>query len=234
MSKSSAPVFLRDLKMPLRDALRGAATLADATEDMLEPAAQLFPEPMRTRFRHALQSLEQVGRRLTEAPIGTAQIAAAARFLSGRQVDSAASDACASVLVYAWDHLHEASVTHRHMISEIIVAERMSRIARARPAHADDTAFAATVLTNIRRSSAIGLIPGWSRSIPADEETEIDLALLTIGVWLLTGRADTMTEEETLLDLSMALVRAMENEAASVFDDDARLARFLGDTAAHL
>ena len=34
--------------MPLRDALRGVATLADAAEEALEPASTLLPERLRS------------------------------------------------------------------------------------------------------------------------------------------------------------------------------------------
>ena len=52
--------LLPDLNMPIRDALRGVASLADATEDMLEPAAKLLPEPLRSRFQQRVpQSVGQ-------------------------------------------------------------------------------------------------------------------------------------------------------------------------------
>ena len=77
--KSSTFSFLPGMQMPLRDALRGVTSLADATEDMLEPATRLMPEPLRARFRHALESLEAAGKRLLDAPIDTNQIHTAAR-----------------------------------------------------------------------------------------------------------------------------------------------------------
>ena len=60
--------------MPLRDALRGVATLVDATEDVLEPAAQLLPEPLRSRFKHSLDALEAAWKRLISAPTDAQQI----------------------------------------------------------------------------------------------------------------------------------------------------------------
>lgn len=231
-AKPPTPSFLRDLQMPLRDALRGVATLADATEDMLEPAAQLFPEPLRSRFRHALESLEQVGKRLIHSPIDAAQIDTAARYLLAEETDPSAAQTCATVFVYAWDHLDEASVTHRHMISETLVADQISRTRKA--SHMAGTDFAAAVLADIRRSSAIGLMPGLTRHRSATEEAEVDLALLTIAVWLLASRTGTIADEEKLLDLSMALVRALQSEAETAFADGSSLARFLADTSAHL
>lgn len=232
ISKPPSHGFLPDLQMPLRDALRGVATLADATEDMLEPAARLLPEPLRSRFHHALTSLEQAGRRLIHAPIDTKQIETASHFLIATETDAGASGSCATVLVYAWEHLNEASVDHRHMISETIVADRLARTRGTMGITGVD--FAAAVLMDLRRSSAIGRMPGLARGTAAEDQPEVDLALLSIAVWLLSGRATSLAEEERLLDLSMALVRALENEARQAFADNAGLASFLAATSAHL
>lgn len=231
-AKSRTLGFLPDLQMPLRDALRGVASLADATEDMLEPAAQLLPEPLRSRFQSALGALERAGKRLVHSPVDTDQIAAASRFLAATETDRPAADACARVLVYAWEHLNEASVDHRHLISETIVADRLYR-SRGTSDTAGES-FAAAAIADLRTSSAIGLMPGLARGITAEEETEVDLALLAIAVWLLSDRAETLEEEEKLLDLAMALVRALEDEARGAFDEVSGLARFLSDTSSHL
>ena len=66
--------LLYDMNMPIRDALRGVVSLADATEDMLEPASKLLPEPLRSRF-HArfgedrIQHREQSDVQATEVSI---------------------------------------------------------------------------------------------------------------------------------------------------------------------
>ena len=224
--------FLPDLQMPLRDALRGVATLADATEDMLEPAARLLPEPLRSRFKHALESLEAAGKRLIHAPIDTSQIEAASRFLTASGADKNAIESCAIVLVFAWEHLNEASVDQRHLISETIVADRLSRTREA--SSATGAAFAAAILADLRTSCAIGRMPGLARRIKAGEASRVNLALLSIAVWLLSGRAETLAEEEKLLDLSMALVRALQQSAQDAFADSAKLSRFLESASAHL
>lgn len=223
---------LAGLDMPLRDALRGVATLADATEDMLEPAARLLPEPLRSRFRGALEALEQAGKRLIHAPIDTRRIAHAAEFLAGRTAPDAGAGATASVIVYAWEHLTETRVAHRHLISETIVADHLARQRAA--SERRGTGFAAEVLLDLRASSAIGVLPGLARGISGQEEAEVDLALLAIAVWLVSSRAGTLEEEEKLLDLAIALVRALQPEATAALADSDALARFLDATAAHL
>lgn len=232
IAKPSTLSFPPDLQMPLRDALRGIASLADATEDMLEPAAQLLPEPLRSRFHNALTSLEQAGKALTHSPIDIKQIETASRFLKAAETGKEAVETCATVFVYAWEHLNEASVSHSHLISETIVADRLARTHSTSRLIGVD--FAAAVLADIRSSSAIGLMPGLTRGINGEEETEVDLVLLSVTVWLLSGRAETLADEQNLLDLSIALVRALQIEAQAVFEDGPRLAHFLSDTSAHL
>lgn len=232
MVKSSKLNFPHDLRMPLRDALRGVVTLADATEAMLEPAAQLFPEPLRSRFRDALGSLEQVGKRLIDFPITTDQLEAASRFLVGATKQDAAARTCATVFVYAWEHLDAASVTHRHLISETIVADRMVRLRDTTSVLGLD--FAAMMLADLRGSTAFGLLPGLTRRVSAEDEAEIDLALVAITIWLLTDRAGTLHDEEKLLDLAVTLTRALKADAQKALSDVHDLARFLADTSAHL
>ena len=232
MARPTPQSFFHDLRMPLRDALRGVATLADATEEMLEPTAQLLPSGLRARFREALGSIEQVGKRLIYFPIEMDTIATASRFLLASESGTSAADKCATVFAHAWEHLNEARVTHRYMISETILAERMRRTRSA--SSGTGFVFAATVLIDARRSSAIGLLPRLARSFTAEEQAEIDLTLLTIGVWLLSNRAETMANEEKLLELAMALVHALQAEAATVFSDVNSLPRFLADVSAHL
>lgn len=232
ITKKPAPNFLPDLVMPLRDALRGVATLAGASEDMLEPAARLLPEPLRSRFRQALKSLEAAGKRLIYAPVDMPQIDLAARFLSASETGKPALEACAAVIVYAWEHLNEAGGSHRFMISETLVADRLTRAAGT--SQASGVAFGADMLAALRQSSAIGLMPGLTRSIATTDETEVDLALLAIAVWLLSNRPDTVEAEEKLLDLSVALVRALQYETRTNFSDRGALERFLSETSSHL
>ena len=63
---------------------------------------------------------------------------------------------------------------------------------------------------------------------------QIALALLAIGTWLMSKRTDAMEEEEKLLELSLALVRALHADIPDLFGDHALLSGFLADTAAHL
>ena len=224
--------LLHDMNMPIRDALRGVVSLADATEDMLEPASKLLPDPLRNRFHQAMQAFEQAGKRLIHAPIDMERIAEAARFAQGSGLDKTGVSAAASVIVFAWEHLNQSRVDHRHLISETIVADRLSRLSRT--CAETGFAFTASLFQDLRQSSAIGVMPGLTRGITADEEAEVDLALVAIAIWIASKRADMLEEEEKLLDLSMALVRALQPEAATAFQSHATLTSFLAETSPHL
>jgi hypothetical protein len=199
---------------------------------MLEPASKLLPEPLRSRFHSAMQAFEQAGKRLLHAPIDMERISDAAQFAQGTTLDKSGVNTAASVIVFAWEHLNQSRVDHRHLISETIVADRLSRLQP--DGGTTGFAFAASLFLDLRQSSAIGVMPGLTRGITEDEETEVDLALMAIAVWLSSKRADTLEEEEKLLDLSMALVRALQSEAATAFQSQEALAQFLDETSSHL
>jgi hypothetical protein len=224
--------LLHDMHMPIRDALRGIVTLADATEDLLEPASRLLPEPLRSRFHDAMQAFEEAGKRLIHAPIDLDLVNDAAQFARGAPLDKTGISAAASVIVFAWEHLNQSRVHHRHLMSETIVADRLSRLSSAEGEAG--VAFAASLFLDLRQSSAIGVMPGLTRGITKDEETEVDLALVAIAVWLASKRAETLEEEEKLLDLSMALVRALQPETADAFQSHAAFTAFLDETSSHL
>ena len=232
MRKPAPFGHMPDLHMPLRDAVRGVSRLADATEEALEPAARLLPEPIRSRLRKAMISLESAGRRLVSSPVTSGSIKDAAAFLSGDSVDTAARDACAAVFCYAWDHLHESGLKHNHLISETVLADVFSHLDAA--AEQGGSQRAALIVSRILRSSAIGPMPGLAGvSSEADKAEEL-VALSAIAVWLLTDRADGVSEEEKLLDLSLALTVAVRDELLQAKDDAVAVAQLLESAAVHL
>ena len=218
--------------MPLRDALRGVASISHAGEDMLEPAVQLLPEPLRARFSEALDRLDSVGMGIVHPPIDLGSIERASGFLTGIDTEKGDLQSCVQVVVYAWECLAEAGSLTRFLISETIVADVFAK------AHAGCDAtgalHAATLLHALRFSSAIGTMPGLSRGLSTANERAVGRALLSIGLWLLTARAATLEEELKLIDLASALVAALSDDANDIFADVPELARFLSDTQRHL
>jgi hypothetical protein len=222
--------FLSDLKMPIRDAMRGVANFAEATEEALEPASMLLPEPLRAGFQKAIKSIETTGKRFIDRPVNIDQIRAAAYFATGTNRDNAAAKDFAKVVCFAWMHLQNASKAPRFMISETIVT---SKVAQIFP-HETGAVLAAGLVETIRKSSAIGRLPGFADGVRADERTDIDMALVTIMIWLLSARAASVTEEFMLLDLAVVLVSANRCDIVAVMDDPAKVVDILHNISAHL
>ncbi len=231
MRQPSLTGFLPDLQKPLRDAIRGVATIADATEEMLEPAANLLPEPVRNRFRDALSAVEQAGQRLMAAPIDPDHVRQASDFVLGTDNAPAAREACASVICFAWEHLQTEAPDHRYLISETLLAAQLAQMPEVAP---QPGAKAAALLASIRTSSVIGRMPGVSSGLSGSDRDAADLTLSAIFVWLLTARDGDIGEEEKLLDLASALISAIGADVLSVMDDPDELAALLVNAARHL
>lgn len=230
MTQPPAFTFLPDPRMPLRDALRGVATIADATEDALEPATRLLPGGLRSRFRSALKSIGDAGKGLLSAPIDPAHLRAASEFVRGTRHDHQLAADCAMVIGHAWDHLPVVGPGHRHLISETILASTLRHLG---PGAVESPARrAAHIVQSLRQHAVAGPMPGIGSRRGAGGET--DIALVAIIVWLLSDRAGGLAEEERLLDLSLALVLALEAEILGAIDDPVRLAPLLQSASEHL
>lgn len=216
------PPILAALRMPLRDALRGAATLAGGAEEALEPAAALLPEPLRAPFRAGLRAVRSAGRGLMTAPIGMAEVAEAAAMLEGR---AAAPETLATVATYAWAHLRPAG--QGHLMSETLLAARLAALSIPGRTPAER---AAHLVADLAHSPAIARLPGPRR----EGGDGVEDALAAVVVWLLAARGGDMAEEEALLDLAAALVEATRPGAPRAGDDPAALARHLQTLADHL
>ncbi|TBN39936.1 hypothetical protein EYE42_09780 [Paracoccus subflavus] len=223
---------LPDLKLPLRDILRSAATLADTTDDILAPAAVLLPPPIRTQVGSLVNRVRQAGKRLVTSPVTEDQIRTAARFVAGSAPDNAAAECCATVIGNAWEHLHDAAGTRRHLISETMLAARLSRMTRG--AGQSPAQSGANLIVRLRDSSALWPTASLGGAPTAAERQEVDLALVAVVVWLLTDRPASLREEEVLLDLALALVGAVRADVLAAITDRNLLAPILADTAAHL
>ena len=222
--------FLPDLETPMRDAIRGIANFAEATEDALEPAAQLLPEPLRAAFQGAIRSIETTGRQMIERGLAQEQISSAAGFAIGLGRVSGSAKDFSKVVCFAWEHLQDATNGPRFMISETILARKSAQ------QHGKEVgaAFAAGLVEAIRASSAIGRVPGLADGIGAEDRSQIDLVLVAILIWLLATRADALDEEVKLLELAMALVTAIRDDIIAAMDDRAKIADILAASSAHL
>lgn len=224
--------FPPDPKMLLRDALRGVADVADATEDALEQAGRMLPEPLRDPILVALRSLERAGRRLVIAPVSLTDLRAAADFVAGRDRSDRAVAETAKVICYAWEHLRDARPHDRLMISESILADSLSRIP-VEPA-GSEALRAARIVVQTRRSSAIGRMPGVSTQVAPDIGDDNDLRLVSVIVWLMSQRAGEIEAEARLLELALVLCTAYGSEIKDAIAAPDRLAVILDVASSHL
>ena len=235
MEGAAAPFSDRGIvgfAMSLRDAFRGVASFVDATEDVLEPAAGLVPSPLRRRVKDTLRKIEAHSRRLSVAPISTDDIAAAAAFVNGCDSGSAQPQSFVAIFVFAWDHLSRGNQRRCSMVSEVILAVALSGLHLSR----DLSPFqrSAELCVQLRNSNAIGAVPGLIGDFSHDHRESDEATLVAIFVWLLCDRADDISGEERLLDLTDALVRAMLDQSGSSTDEPDRIAAILETASQHV
>lgn len=77
-------------------------------------------------------------------------------------------------------------------------------------------------------------MPGFIATLSAQSQQEIDLSLLAIIVWLLSDRAATLAEEENLLELSLALVTAIQTDVSAALGNSEKLAQIIESSSEHL
>jgi len=218
------------LQQPLRDIMRGVGLFAEMTEDTLEPAASLLPGPVRQTFHGVLTSLEAVGSRAVTPPLDVQTIASAARYVGVGQEGGAQS--LVHALGFAWQ---KASVlrTERHFLfSEVIAARALNALHMAEDLSPE--VRAAMIFKALVKAHPMGRMPGIEPSLPAEDETQVELFLFSALVWLLTERARSLDEEEQLLNLALALTTAKMQTVTQSLDDLEQVARALGDLADHL
>lgn len=225
--------FFPDPKIPLRDALRGAASFADGTHHALGPATKMLPEPLRAGLSAAFQSIRSTGKRLVSAPLSPAQIALAASLLQGGTRERAAAETTAVVIGHAWTHLDHARGpdTFHPLLSETLLANELARLP---PGAGTPGESAAQLVRRVLEAGVIGTAPGLYTHLDTDEKVDVTLSLLAIAVWLLSDRCPGLADEDKLVDLALALVLATRDDALAAMQDEARLAAFLTRASDHL
>ena len=217
---------LPDLRVPLRDAIRGAGVIADLVGRTLEPASHTLPEGLRTRIDHGLRLSRRFGHRLVRVPLDTERLRAAGRFVSGK--DTRDAGACAAVVAVAWAQLQGESGAVRYPLNETLLTELFRRRARVRTGAGPD--FAIHFLLDLRQCVTPGSRPGAS----APAVREVDTVILAIVLWLLAERPTTVAADLRLLDLARAYVSAAGWAETSAFLDPGPFRMTLSDAAAHL
>jgi hypothetical protein len=229
--------------MPLRDMLRGVTTVADLTEEILEPATALLPGPVQSTFKSALATFEGAGASAATPRIDPDDIAKASAYLKGLDISHDALETFVNVLAFAWERGQAGHDGQHLLFSETVAAASLVAAGKADAGKGATTeahhASAAAILTALRRSTAASRLPG----IPLvqgpitpgpKERAAIDRTLLAACAWLLSERALDLGEEERLLGLALALVEALGDDVLGEMDDQTLLAEQLQSLADHL
>ena len=232
MKQHSRLPLPRALKMPLRDILRGVTTVADLTEDVLEPATALLPGSVQSSFRSALATFEEAGASAVTPRIGPADIARASSYLHGTDTSREALETFVSVLAFAWARAQAGDVERPLLLSETVAAASLAIIGKGDA----KTSFerVAALLMALRKTNAASRLPGIPVTPGEEERAHVDRLLLAVSVWLLSERAPGLAEEERLLQLSLALIQALGEEVLEGFADQPQLAEQLQWLAEHL
>jgi len=233
MNQRSRLPLPRALTMPLRDVLRGVTSVADVTEEVLEPAAALLPGPVQATFRSALATIEGAGSRAVTPVIDHGDIDRASAFLQGSDTSREALETFVNVLTYVWERSLSKNADHPHILFSETIATA-SLMVKGRGEAASSYARTAAILMALRQANAASRLPGTPIAPSDDERAFIDQTLLSGCVWLLSDRAPDLAEEERLLDLASTLVQALAGDVAAGFADQDLLAEHLQSLADHL
>jgi hypothetical protein len=228
--------------MPLRDVLRGVTTVADVTEEILEPATALLPGPLQSTFKSALSTFEDAGISAVTPEIDPTDIAKASAYLKGADLSRDALETFVNVLAFAWER-GQAGHDDRHLLFSETVAAASLVAANVRDSGKGGSgrayARAASILIALRKSNAASRLPGIPMTAgpmtPDEiERATIDRTLLAACIWLLSERALNLAEEERLLELGLALVLALGDDIVEAIENQALLAEQLQSLADHL
>lgn len=225
----------RALKMPLRDILRGVTTVADLTEEALEPATALLPDAVQSTFRSALATVEGAGASAVTPNIDHVDILRASGFLNSTDTSRDALETFVSVLAFAWERAASGDGDQHLLLSETVAAASLAMIDMGdKRARAIPYERGAALLLALRKANAASRLPGMPMTPNEQQRAYIDRTLLAAFVWLLSERALDLAEEERLLELSLALIQALGSDTAQGFEDQAQLAEQLQNLASHL
>lgn len=215
--------------IPLRDALRGAERVWDATEELLEPVAAVLPPALASRLKGALDQAERAALGdLHEPPTG-GDIASAARFLAGPAPSVAGAEAFARVLAFAMDRAARSTQTS-FMVSEAIAVST----ALSAGASLTGPTRAADVLLALRRTQAAGTLPGVPLNLTPETDRNIDLAFFATALWLLSEREDRTAREWEVFQLALALTRTLGDQVIAMYDRRDTLAAGLEEMSDHV
>jgi len=203
--------------MPLRDMMRGMGTLADATEQQIEPALTLLPGPVRALLDRARRAAGDLGARTLSPPPEPEDIARAAAWLRGTETGRDGAAALVRALAWGW---RAGMAEHPFLFSETVAVAALAAMGDA--GRARGGMRAAHILARLVEAHVVGHVPGAPITLSRTARETALRVFAAVFVWLLTERAGDVQEEAALMEMALALVDAAAAELeAAAGDPDA-------------
>jgi hypothetical protein len=208
---------LQDLALPLRDIMRGAMALEADTRSRLEPAKRHIPAGLRRLLSSVADAGEGIhAANLAENAPSRADVARAARDIAAWDSDCDPAN-FGHVAAHA---LTRALGDARLLVSETVAALVFSQVA-ARASAGDADVAAAELLLALESHHVAGLAPGVEGAVRDEERMQVHVAVTGLILWLMVERPVAPDTEERLLDLSLAVARAIEPDTSAASGDSA-------------
>ncbi len=209
---------LQDLALPLRDIMRGAMALEARTPSRRERAARHRPPALRPLPRSVADAGEGIhAANLAENAPSRADVARAARDIAAWDGDCDPAN-FGHVAAHA---LTRALGDARLLVSETVAALVFSQVA-ARASGGDKDVAAAELLLALEARHVAGLAPGVEGAVREGDRAQVHVAVTGLILWLMAERPVSPDTEERLLDLSLAVARAIEPETFSAPEETPR------------
>lgn len=197
--------------------MRGAMALEADTRSRLEPAKRHIPAGLRRLLSSVADAGEGIhAANLAENAPSRADVARAARDIAAWDSDCDPAN-FGHVAAHA---LTRALGDARLLVSETVAALVFSQVA-ARASAGDADVAAAELLLALESHHVAGLAPGVEGAVRDEERMQVHVAVTGLILWLMVERPVAPDTEERLLDLSLAVARAIEPDTSAASGDSA-------------
>ncbi|WP_108483212.1 hypothetical protein [Oceaniglobus ichthyenteri] len=224
MAAPHLPKQASDLRLPLRDLMRGARRTLSLPEAALKPALGILPGPVGDilhRMSGLLPDFESAGQPASRADIDL--VCQGLAGVKGRNI----SRAFARVLAHGMERVLDQSGDTTLLISETLAAIAFGAL-RFDQGAGDDVADAAAQLwLALDAGHVIGVVPGTPIAINAADSARIHSALHALVLWLLTERPDDPSQEDDILALCAAFASVTEAERSAALATPETLAQMV-------
>jgi len=213
------PTSPDDLRLPLRDLLRGARRTLHLPEAALKPALDMLPAPLGAflhRVSALMPDLDPEAR-----PVARADLDMVIRGMGGDKSRDI-SRAFARILAHAMDRVLDHTGDDALLVSETLAAMTFGDLEAP-----DRHGAAADLWIALSAGHVIAVAPGTPLGTAPEDLARIDAALHALFLWLLCERAETETAEDEILALCAALATATAAERAAALASHATLSAML-------